>query len=360
MRVALLALSLFLFAPPTFAGFGQDCFFPLRNALAQLKSSITQKHEVSAFENVKQFEDSFTKDRGLRNYVSNLGPEFRAALDRFASKEAAHYLDAGGGNGLAIRDLFEILKPKNAKATLLAYESKASSSATTTVMTGRFIENIPNGELPKSDLITDVFGPLAYSGEPHVVLSKYVNSLNEDGELFLFLGSSYELFGKTNRIITANKEVLSLSDWIERIPGLEVTSTKRRFKDEFTEFEVWSLKIKKKKGETVIIPDLILLDFKPGAPPTMLLQETAVSIATRADRQRVANAIGSDVKVQLSNLGATQFLDAFRSGEFTHPLINASRDFAPPIRGSTSQELLLGSFKRFRKNSMTSQTLRSS
>lgn len=295
------------------AGSKQSCFKHYQKV-----SQLTLK----AKDNLTKFELVFQRGRGLYSYISALGKDFKTKLSEIESKENAHWLDAGGGEGNALYQFHQTNPKSSLTSTLVSLESFAEPTEKLKVLKGRYIEHIPSSELTQADLITDVFGPMAYSSEPHKVLAKYLEVLKPDGEIHIFLGSKEEIFGKNNKFITSKNEILDLTEWLKTIPGLEVTTRKEGREDDMTPFEVWSVKIKKQNLKNIEIPELKARSFKAGAPPEFLFQEAKnVFLLSSLAKQQQQEFIIKDLQPRLANLNLTSFFDQFRSGELTHPLL---------------------------------------
>ena len=103
---------------------------------------------------------------------------------------------------------------------------------------GRYFENIPNDELlggfGKVTLATDMWGVLAYTAAPSVVLSKLHAILADDGELYLRVGppdfqarridgvreaKRSSLYASTVR--TRDGRTLTFPEWLAKIPGFK-------------------------------------------------------------------------------------------------------------------------------------------
>lgn len=297
-------------------------------ALASSKQSCLKHYQqvsrltLKAKDNLTKFELVFQRGRGLYSYVSALGKDFKTKLSEIENKENAHWLDAGGGEGNALYQFYQTNPKSPLTSTLVSLESFAEPTEKIKVLKGRYIEHIPSNELTQADLITDVFGPMAYSSEPHKVLAKYLEVLKPDGEIHIFLGSKEEIFGKNNKFITSKNEILDFTEWLQSIPGLEITSRKEAREDDMNPFEVWSVKIKKQTLKTIEIPELQARSFKAGAPPEFLFQETKnVYPLSSLAKQQQQELIIKDLQPRLANLNLTSFFDQFRSGELTHPLL---------------------------------------
>lgn len=281
-------------------------------------TSVSVKADNRAFDNLTKYEQLFTKGRGLGTYQLAMGKEFTESFHRLLQLPHSHWFDSGAGHAFAVRQALELPEARHLKSTVVAYETSATSEGPLKVIAGRFLENIADHEIPKSDLITDVFGPMAYSSQPHTVLKKYVNNLKENGEIYIYLGARHELYGESNKVVTAKGEVLTLGEWLKSIPGLKTELIKTKKDDDGAFFYMWTLKITKEQGD-VQIPNLEMIHFKEGAPPTMTFKEVTSSPSTQLFAQQ--NQLKQTLQASVKNTGVSEFLDAFRGGEFRHPLI---------------------------------------
>lgn len=276
------------------------------------------KNDERPSQNVVKYEPYYSVRRGVEAYGEMLGPKFKKSLERLLATKGNHWFDSGAGEAFAVRQTLQQPEAQHLKATVVAYETSAKESENLKVLTGRFLESIPDAELPKSDLITDVVGPMAYTGQPHVVMQKYLDNLKPGGEIFISLGGKFELFGKANLVITASGEVLPLGEWLTRIPGTKAELTKEQWDDDGTIHEMWSVRLTKEDSGPRV-PAVEMVYFKEGAPPTMIFKEVAnKGVSSLNSVQEQARAV---FKKRAEHMTASEFLDAFRGGEVSHPLI---------------------------------------
>lgn len=308
-------IFMFLFSLSLFAEVS-----PKANCYQFYKNENT--YSLKAKKNLNEFELVFQRGRGLHSYISALGKDFKDKLTEMENQDRPHWIDAGGGDGNALLQYHSTHPTSKVQSTLVSLESFAEPSEKVRVLKGRYIENIPHKEFIKADLITDVFGPMAYSSEPDKVLAKYLEILKPDGEIHIFLGSKEEIFGRNNQFITTHNQLLDFIEWLQSIPGLEISPRKEAREDDMIPFEVWSVKIKKRSDHAVKVPKLQVRSFKNGAPPEFLFQEVkdfkALSVFEKQQQQSYIQKI---LQEKLSDLSLTLFFDQFRSGEMTHPLL---------------------------------------
>ena len=279
-----------------------------------------------SYEGVSKGEATFTRGRDLGAYVEKLGPGFRAAIDAIGQRPDPRWLDSGGGEGIAVRQYLDLAKARSwpaVKVTLLAYETPARSEGLLEVLSGRFLEKIPDAEIAKSDIITDLFGPLSYSGQPHLVLQKYLDRLKDGGKAFIHLGAGDQAFGTMNTVVMADGKVVPFVEWLKTVPGLDFENEVRRIVTPMREFDTATAILTRRAGRDVRFPPLELIQYKDGMPPRMMFRESAhpgraakalVGAARGAARSRLsADARWGD---------AALFLDSLRSGEFTHTFLS--------------------------------------
>lgn len=214
--------------------------------------------------------NQFKTDRNLYSYRHLLGGYFDGRLMTFTP--GSHWIDMGAGDAHALLDAMTHESLPRIQATAIGvkrpnkipwkYFERFESE-------GRFqyIEGMINNELlsrvAKANLITDVFGPLAYSKNPDEIMELYLKQLHDGGEIFAF-GSSLK-----TRIVTP-KGTMNFYDWLKTLPGVLV--------DLGTHGENWvrvrldpqfqkSLSTLRDGADTRIIPRLELVDYFDGAPP---------------------------------------------------------------------------------------------
>lgn len=308
--------------------------------------AIFLKTDDRAFENLTKYEQLFTRGRGIQTYKLAMGADFTQSYQRLLTLKEGHWFDSGAGHAIAVRQTLEMPEATHLKSTVVAYDTVATSTEKLKVISGRFLESIHDSEIPKSDLITDVVGPMAYSGQPHLVLQKYLNNLKPDGEIYIFLGARHELFGQSNQVITAKGEVLTLGAWLEQLPGLKAELQKTKKEDDGTFYEMWTIRITKTQEE-VNVPAVEMIHFKEGAPPTMTFKEVdnkgVQSLKTLQEKAR------SIFRTRFGSMSPVEFLDSFRGGEVTHPLISSLKSLRPEDKWVNSSEVGPEIFSRMQK-----------
>jgi hypothetical protein len=304
---------------------------PVRGVEGPAGPSRLAPHEggivKQSYEGISKGEASFTRGRDLGTYVEKLGPGFHAAIDAIGKRPNPHWLDSGGGEGIAVKEYLGLAKARNwpeVKITLLAYDTPARSEGLLNVLSGRYLEKIPDEEIAKTDIITDMFGPLSYSGQPHLVLQKYFNRLKDGGKAFIYLGAGDQAFGTNNTVVMADGRVVPFVDWLKTVPDLDFENEVRHIVTPMREFDTATAIITKKAGQAVRFPPLELIQYKDGMPPRMMFREAkhpGRASAALVDSARAAARAHLAADARWGD--AAQFLDSYRSGEFTSTILPA-------------------------------------
>ncbi|MDD5303046.1 MAG: hypothetical protein PHS14_08035 [Elusimicrobia bacterium] len=280
-----------------------------------------------SYEGISKGEATFTRGRDLGTYVEKLGPGFHAAIDAIGRRPDPRWLDSGGGEGVAVKEYLDLAKARNwpaVKITLLAYDTPARSEGLLEVLSGRYLEKIPDSEITKSDIITDLFGPLSYSGQPHLVLQKYLDRLKDGGKAFIHLGAGDQAFGTTNQVVMADGRVVPFVDWLKTVPGLDFEYEVRHIVTPMREFDTGTAILTRRAGPDVRFPPLELIQYKEGMPPRMMFREAGHTGQASAALVESARAAARSHLAADARWGdAAMFLDSFRSGEFTSSILPA-------------------------------------
>lgn len=277
-------------------------------------------------------ENTFTTGRGLSHYKSSFSKRgyavltFAKDLERIKNNPKAHWLDAGGGMGFATQEA--VTADSKFKATLVSVETPAEDIFDPTtkeirrkVIKGKFIEDIADDEMLKSDLITDMYGPLAYSAQPDQVMRKYINNLKADGVLYIHLGDDLDMFGRYDQVITTDGKLLSLSEWLESIPGLKVDIVKTKsllpdstvLGDEKSRIARITLV---KPADEIEIPELERMSFREGGSMDGFIVPRMIF---KAKYPNAKPELPNNKKV-VNSLRKT--ITDFRTGEYEHPLFD--------------------------------------
>lgn len=241
-RVALLTIVLALSALVPNAAAGTLC-----------ESILTQRKMIE--------KNEFITGRELKDYLAYLGPGFREALIKLRAD--GHWIDMGAGGANAVMGYLTTADPRfpdpaeRAHVTAVAVqkphmneklEKQALSSGKYKYLEGRYVEDIPVQEFGRADLITDFYGPLAYSMDPVGVLNAYLKILKVGGSIYFVEG---------NRTLVHDRNTeYSFNAWLKvvNVPGLEV---------ELGHFAPRITKL----AEDVSIPELELFSFSAERPP---------------------------------------------------------------------------------------------
>jgi hypothetical protein len=232
--------------------------------------------------NLEHFETQFNRSRTLEIYKNTLRESFQNKLNEITEK-GGHWIDFGSGEGVALTDFLKqtdsLPLAPSIKVTSVSLNSNLNPSPRLSVFKNQYLEEIPTSHFQKADLISDLYGPIAYSPLPHIILKKYLEVLKDDGEIHLFLGSQQYVFGNNNFIITSDSQIISFARWIQNIEGLHTHFLNINIPDSLGKisYHYLSLVIRKQKDKKVTIPHLKLVSFKEDAPPRMIFEETSSS-----------------------------------------------------------------------------------
>ncbi len=217
--------------------------------------------------------NSYNTSRGLSHYVERLTPtgsSFRNTL--LDLPKDSIWLDSG--TGLA-RALIEGLKsfPNISQGIGISYQRPDNFIYPTELgnrfsyLDGDLIENMAksgqlNHLMGKVNLITDLYGALSYTKEFAEVLQVLVDLLAQDGKIF------FHMTRTKNSVIATHEPGSSLLNWLESIPGLEVTSLTHPNKSKFDNRSNFETILIRKVSQEVKVPrDLFLKTYEDDAPP---------------------------------------------------------------------------------------------
>jgi SAM-dependent methyltransferase len=276
--------------------------------------------------------NNFTTGRSLEQYMvafNRLGYaslSLKQDLEKIKMRSDGHWLDAGGGMGFATEQATKAEGTKF-KTTLVSVETGAedildkSGAVRRKVIKGKFIEDIADEEMPKSDIITDLYGPMAYSSRPDQVLRKYIDNLKQNGVAYIYLGEDLDTFGFFDQIVTRNGKLINLTEWLEAVEGLKVEVIKLDtvFSDtniiRGEKSRVAKISLKKPSLE-IHIPELERLTFQEGSSmdgfivPRMIFKEIEKGVPpVLPENKSVKNSL-------------RHFVTDFRTGEFEHPVLD--------------------------------------
>lgn len=235
---------------------------------------------------------SFIESSNLKSYLRAFPLEFAQSLSRLKATDTL--LDAGAGEAFFIEqylttsadpDARILLSPEKSRllqnilnlspskrARVIGVDAEMrrkgipSHGGRLKMITGRLFEEIPSNELGNIKLLSDYFGVIAYTPDVDSTLKKYLEILSDDGEIFLFLGETFQdSFATLSRIHLQNGKRVSLLDWILNLPGIEATKLTSLGNDAGSV----SLRIRILDRSKIRIPELQLMNIRsrPEAPP---------------------------------------------------------------------------------------------
>lgn len=186
---------------------------------------------------------------------------------KLASLQNNHrWLDSGAGRAYAQKTFLKSFNHSEEAPELIALSYKKPAlllpvfSKKFKYQEGRWLEDIPNKELGKFDLITDLYGPFSYSKDPIQVLNKYLDLLSVNGEIYF----SFEF---RSNIIEINGKAEPLSDWL-----LETAKFQNDF--EIEQISLVAFRIRLLKPTQFHWPQLNLSQFSSNLPPFRRFEET--------------------------------------------------------------------------------------
>lgn len=239
--------------------------------------------------------NQFDKGRTLGEYLDRLGPEFAAALKALGSGQ--HWVDLGAGEAFAAEQYLRsrghepftqslkraqgnLLTPSQPDARELLgrhYEFKANVTAISYVteredlpthfdkfqlLRGQLFEHIPAGRIDRFDLASDLYGVAAYTAHPDLYFEKALARMKDDGSLFVFTNFKDSVGTLDNTVFhTLDGKELRFSDWVRRLPGLEVTTLED------------ALRIRIRARAEIRIPRVMLERTDDRTPPRRVFRE---------------------------------------------------------------------------------------
>jgi hypothetical protein len=195
--------------------------------------------------------NNFVTNRSLWEYTHVLDSSFKTRLDSLG--ENNHWIDLGAGKANAQVEFLKSKKDLNKAPLTTAFCFKLdrlfaprSYDGKLKIQQGMF-ESINTENMPKADIITDVFGVLSYSKDMKTSLQKTFALLKLGGELYIHTNNYSTKFQDGSQTFT-------MIEFLGRIEGIKI------------EGKWGNIKITKIKEE-IFIPDLTLTYFKDEAPP---------------------------------------------------------------------------------------------
>ncbi len=163
--------------------------------------------------NIKQIleDHAFEVNRGLNDYIDLFGFPFVNSLK--ALKHMNHWLDAGAGEGKAIREYLLASSKQEIFTTAVTLKMSSSISSSTHKTIVNYVEDLNQDSVRACDIITDVEGGMQFTETPDLLLKKYFLWLKPQGKLFLYLKPG------TTWIERGNVQI-PFHEWVRSIPGL--------------------------------------------------------------------------------------------------------------------------------------------
>lgn len=163
--------------------------------------------------NIKKIleDHAFQDTRGLNDYIDFFGFPFVNAIK--AMKHMNHWLDAGAGEGKAIREYLLASTKQEIFTTAVTLKMSSSVPSSTHKTIVNYIEDLNQDSIRPCDIITDVEGGMQYTETPDLLLRKYLLWLKPQGKLFIYLKPNSTWIEKGDKIIPFH-------EWVRSIPGL--------------------------------------------------------------------------------------------------------------------------------------------
>jgi hypothetical protein len=160
----------------------------------------------------KVLEDhQFGECRGLNDYIDLFGFPFVNALK--ALQHMHHWLDAGSGDGRAIREYLLASSKQEVFTTAVTLKMSSSIASSTHKTIVNYLEDLNQESIRPCDIITDVEGGMQFTEAPDLLLKKYLLWTKPQGKLFIYLkpGSTW---------IEKGSGEIPFHEWVRSIPGL--------------------------------------------------------------------------------------------------------------------------------------------
>lgn len=295
---------------------------------------------VAALEKLNhQIEGNFFETRrDFERYIETFPATLVKDLSHLSSE--GHWLDAGSGEGFALQDYFnrKVFDPEKAlrnaapgfgrprklnldsvvlresgnrlnqktpkergRITGVTYkmERRDPQVEGLRILSGRFFEDIPNEEIKRADIITDLYGVMSYSPRVDKVLSKYHATLKKGGRAYIFLGDYIETpdFSISlramphqemgwdapfalSKVKKKNGERVSLLEWVMFLPGFRARLEANQVEPTSTAGVLPGVRqrttlVLEKVEDSADIPPLRLLEADEGKPPTRFFEEVS-------------------------------------------------------------------------------------
>ncbi|MFL5815414.1 MAG: class I SAM-dependent methyltransferase [Bdellovibrionia bacterium] len=228
--------------------------------------------------------NDYNTERGLKDYdrafLSALSPKLRALV-----LKDGHWLDAGAGQARAISEFVRLQQAKKEpvpRITALAYKADPDAARNyqslsqkvggqkLKLLQGRFLEQIPKSEIGATDLITDVYGPFAYSQNLDQVLNQYLELLKPGGSAMI----AYDQAG-TTFIRTRSGQSLNVLKWLKSLGRKDLLKVEHRSDHSGDDEHVIITRL---GTDEIKVPRLKLVYLKDSAPPRRIFVEEGAQL----------------------------------------------------------------------------------
>jgi ribosomal-protein-alanine N-acetyltransferase len=241
-------------------------------------------------------DNNFRVNRDLPNYNYQLPLEGGKGIETTLEKLPQHsvWVDMGAGEARALNDGLEKY-PNIEKGIGIAFKRPLNATDSRPdgrlqYLDGDYVENMyQSGKLNsvkgKTDLITDVYGPISYSEDIPKLLQTYMDLLKPDGKLIFNIMSerNFSTALNQNRVINPGTVVpinkvsngkvnaddpTGMIDWLRKIPGIKVVETKQVKATHGNLYESsYSVEIIKTQPNVTIPNNLRTKTYEPSNPP---------------------------------------------------------------------------------------------
>lgn len=157
-------------------------------------------------------EHKFPTQWGLNDYIDIFDFPFVNALK--ALKHMNHWLDAGAGEGKALREYLLASSKEEIFTTAVTLKISAKITSPTHKTIVNYLEDLTQDSIRPCDIITDVEGGLQYTEQLDHLLKRYLLWVKPQGKLFLYVKPGTTFIEKAGQLI-------SFHEWVKSIPGLK-------------------------------------------------------------------------------------------------------------------------------------------
>ncbi len=242
----------------------------------------------------------FAAKRDLNVYLADFPAQFADDLFRLGPQD--HLLDAGGGAFYFAEEVISLRKmpasgpaldPKvkakfgtflekpitqRPQVTAISLNLERKNIPTyegrLKLFWGRFFAEIPETELGKFELITDLKGIFAYSPDADEVLRRYLSLLNDSGELYLYLGEDdRQGFAYTSTVRNKAGKKMPLAEWVQSLPGLKVQLLAGSGAAAPNQNHTLRIQIEDRTKVAIPVLSLLGIDSQHDGPPTRVYYE---------------------------------------------------------------------------------------